>query len=124
MTTDRWLISSGVAMYGYYDFSNDYAIPTISNDYQWLALYIKTENFKDRYIINTGLRYDAPTYLAEDYEKNIIIYGKEAKALMNKISENVIIKGPVRDGNIALIQMFYNVFLLKFFNILDLKLKI
>lgn len=70
------------------------------NDYQWLALDIGTENFKARYI-NTGLRYDAPTYLAEDYEKNIIIYGEEAKALMDKSNENVIIKRPVRDGNIA-----------------------
>ncbi|MBP1527431.1 rod shape-determining protein [Spiroplasma endosymbiont of Dactylopius coccus] len=70
------------------------------NDYQWLALDIGTENFKARYI-NTGLRYDAPTYLAEDYEKNIIIYGEEAKALMDKTNENVIIKRPVRGGNIA-----------------------
>ncbi|BET39676.1 rod shape-determining protein [Spiroplasma ixodetis] len=70
------------------------------NDYQWLALDIGTENFKARYI-NTGLRYDAPTYLAEDYEKNIIIYGEEAKALIDKSDENVIIKRPVRDGNIA-----------------------
>ncbi|WP_339041146.1 rod shape-determining protein [Spiroplasma endosymbiont of Apeira syringaria] len=69
-------------------------------DYQWLALDIGTENFKARHI-NIGLRYDAPTYLAEDYEKNRILYGEEAKALTDKTNENVIIKRPVRDGNIA-----------------------
>lgn len=70
------------------------------NDYQWLALDIGTENFKARYV-NIGLTYDAPTYLAEDYEKNVIIYGEEAKALIDKTNENVVIKRPVRDGNIA-----------------------
>ncbi len=69
-------------------------------DYQWLALDIGTENFKARHI-NIGLRYDAPTYLAEDYEKNIILYGEDAKALIDKTNENIIIKRPVRDGNIA-----------------------
>ncbi|WP_342253897.1 rod shape-determining protein [Spiroplasma endosymbiont of Zeiraphera isertana] len=70
------------------------------NDYQWLALDVGTENFKARYV-NIGLTYDAPTYLAEDYEKNIILYGEEAKALIDKTNENVVIKRPVRDGNIA-----------------------
>ncbi|CAB1054883.1 rod shape-determining protein [Spiroplasma endosymbiont of Danaus chrysippus] len=70
------------------------------NDYQWLALDIGTENFKARYV-NIGLTYDAPTYLAEDYEKNVILYGEEAKALIDKTNENVVIKRPVRDGNIA-----------------------
>ncbi|WP_338980204.1 rod shape-determining protein [Spiroplasma endosymbiont of Lasioglossum malachurum] len=70
------------------------------NDYQWLALDVGTENFKARYV-NIGLTYDAPTYLAEDYEKNVILYGEEAKALIDKTNENVVIKRPVRDGNIA-----------------------
>ena len=70
------------------------------NDYQWLALDVGTENFKARYV-NIGLTYDAPTYLAEDYEKNIILYGEDAKALIDKTNENVVIKRPVRDGNIA-----------------------
>ncbi|WP_342266533.1 rod shape-determining protein [Spiroplasma endosymbiont of Villa modesta] len=70
------------------------------NDYQWLALDVGTENFKARYV-NIGLTYDAPTYLAEDYEKNVIFYGEEAKALIDKTNENVVIKRPVRDGNIA-----------------------
>lgn len=70
------------------------------NDYQWLALDVGTENFKARYV-NIGLTYDAPTYLAEDYEKNIILYGEEAKSLIDKTNENVVIKRPVRDGNIA-----------------------
>ncbi|WP_400254710.1 rod shape-determining protein [Spiroplasma endosymbiont of Cleonymus obscurus] len=70
------------------------------NDYQWLALDVGTENFKARYV-NIGLTYDAPTYLAEDYEKNVILYGEEAKSLIDKTNENVVIKRPVRDGNIA-----------------------
>ncbi|MBP1527270.1 MAG: rod shape-determining protein [Spiroplasma ixodetis] len=39
--------------------------------------------------------------MAEDYEKNRILYGEEAKTLTDKTNENVIIKRPVRDGNIA-----------------------
>ncbi|MBP1526558.1 rod shape-determining protein [Spiroplasma endosymbiont of Dactylopius coccus] len=70
------------------------------NDYQWLALDVGTENFKARYV-NIGLTYDAPTYLAEDYEKNVILYGEEAKTLIDKTNENVVIKRPVRDGNIT-----------------------
>ncbi|WP_338975697.1 rod shape-determining protein [Spiroplasma endosymbiont of Monopis laevigella] len=70
------------------------------NDYQWLALDVGTENFKARYV-NIGLTYDAPTYIAEDYEKNVILYGEEAKVLIDKTNENVVIKRPVRDGNIA-----------------------
>lgn len=70
------------------------------NDYNWLALDVGTENFKARYV-NIGLTYDAPTYLAEDYEKNIILYGQDAKDLIDKTNENVVIKRPVRDGNIA-----------------------
>lgn len=70
------------------------------NDYNWLALDVGTENFKARYV-NIGLTYDAPTYLAEDYEKNVILYGEDAKALIDKTNENVVIKRPVRDGNIA-----------------------
>lgn len=68
--------------------------------YNWLCLDIGTENMKARYI-NTGLRYDEPSYLAEDYEKNRIYFGHEAKALVGKTNENIIIKRPVRDGNIA-----------------------
>ncbi|WP_308149463.1 rod shape-determining protein [Spiroplasma sp. AdecLV25b] len=70
------------------------------NDYNWLALDVGTENFKARYV-NIGLTYDAPTYLAEDYEKNIILFGQDAKDLIDKTNENVVIKRPVRDGNIA-----------------------
>lgn len=68
--------------------------------YQWLCLDIGTENMKARYV-NIGLTYDAPSYIAEDYEKNRIYYGEEAKALVDKTNENVIVKRPVRDGNIA-----------------------
>lgn len=70
------------------------------NDYNWLALDVGTENFKARYV-NIGLTYDAPTYLAEDYEKNTILFGQDAKELIDKTNDNVIIKRPVRDGNIA-----------------------
>ncbi|WP_342276376.1 rod shape-determining protein [Spiroplasma endosymbiont of Nebria brevicollis] len=70
------------------------------NDYNWLALDVGTENFKARYV-NIGLTYDAPTYLAEDYEKNVILFGQDAKDLIDKTNENVVIKRPVRDGNIA-----------------------
>lgn len=68
--------------------------------YNWLCLDIGTENMKARYI-NTGLRYDEPSYVAEDYEKNRLYFGHEAKSLVGKTNENIIIKRPVRDGNIA-----------------------
>lgn len=68
--------------------------------YNWLCLDIGTENMKARYI-NTGLRFDEPSYLAEDYEKNRIYFGHEAKALVGKTNENIVIKRPIRDGNIA-----------------------
>ncbi|MBE4703905.1 rod shape-determining protein [Spiroplasma platyhelix] len=68
--------------------------------YNWLCLDIGTENMKARYI-NTGLRFDEPSYVAEDYEKNRLYFGHEAKALVGKTNENIIIKRPVRDGNIA-----------------------
>jgi len=61
---------------------------------------VGTENMKARYV-NTGLRFDEPSYIAEDYEKNRVYFGEEAKALVDKTNENIIIKRPVRDGNIA-----------------------
>ena len=70
------------------------------HDYQWLCLDVGTENMKARYV-NIGLTYDAPSYIAEDYEKNYIYYGEEAKALQDKTNENIVVKRPVRDGNIA-----------------------
>lgn len=68
--------------------------------YNWLCLDIGTENMKARYV-NTGLRFDEPSYIAEDHEKNRIYFGEEAKALVDKVNENIVIKRPVRDGNIA-----------------------
>ncbi|MDQ7982750.1 MAG: rod shape-determining protein [Spiroplasma sp.] len=68
--------------------------------YEWLCMDIGTENMKARYV-NTGLRFDEPSYIAEDYEKNRIYFGEEAKSLVDKTNENIIIKRPVRDGNIA-----------------------
>lgn len=68
--------------------------------FNWLCLDIGTENMKARYV-NTGLRYDEPSYVAEDYEKNRIYFGHQAKALVGKTNENIVIKRPVRDGNIA-----------------------
>lgn len=68
--------------------------------YNWLVLDIGTENMKARYI-NTGLRFDEPSYVAEDYEKKRLYFGQEAKSLVGKTNENIIIKRPVRDGNIA-----------------------
>lgn len=68
--------------------------------YEWLCMDVGTENMKARYV-NTGLRFDEPSYIAEDYEKNRIYFGEEAKSLVGKTNENIIIKRPVRDGNIA-----------------------
>lgn len=68
--------------------------------YQWLVLDIGTENLKCKYI-NIGLKYNIPTYLAENYEQNIIFYGEDAKELSNKTDKNIFIKHPVRDGNIV-----------------------
>lgn len=68
--------------------------------YNWLCLDIGTENMKARYV-NTGLRFDEPSYVAEDYEKNRIYFGHEAKALVGKTNENIVIKRPIRAGNIA-----------------------
>lgn len=68
--------------------------------YNWLCLDIGTENMKARYV-NTGLRYDEPSYVAEDYEKKRLYFGHAAKALVGKANENIIIKRPIRDGNIA-----------------------
>lgn len=61
---------------------------------------VGTENMKARYV-NTGLRFDEPSYIAEDYEKNRVYYGEAAKSLVDKVNENITIKRPVRDGNIA-----------------------
>lgn len=68
--------------------------------FNWLCMDIGTENMKARYV-NNGLRFDEPSYIAEDYEKKRIYYGHEAKALVDKVNENIVIKRPVRDGNIA-----------------------
>lgn len=68
--------------------------------YEWLCMDVGTENMKARYV-NTGLRFDEPSYIAEDYEKNRVYFGEEAKSLVDKVNENIIIKRPVRDGNIA-----------------------
>lgn len=68
--------------------------------YEWLCMDVGTENMKARYV-NTGLRFDEPSYIAEDYEKGRVYFGEEAKSLVDKVNENIIIKRPVRDGNIA-----------------------
>ena len=68
--------------------------------YEWLCMDVGTENMKARYV-NTGLRFDEPSYIAEDYEKNRVYYGEAAKSLVDKVNENITIKRPVRDGNIA-----------------------
>lgn len=70
------------------------------NDYDWIAIDVGTENFRARYV-NIGLTYDIPSYIAEDYEKNCIYYGEEAKVLQDKTNEYIVVKRPVRDGNIS-----------------------
>lgn len=83
-----------------WQFKKNHSFSDSIAGYDWLCMDIGTENMKARYV-NTGLRYDEPSYIAEDYEKNRIYFGEEAKSLVDKANENIIIKRPVRDGNIA-----------------------